>query len=142
MQRFRAQRYDFDSTLDSIRQLITNAVQARIKAIQGRNIQNKTALLVPLEQQLASLKNPNITSLQTIVFCLYDINRTMTAPVNAILQAQKNLREGRDSGFSNLALVQLQQDYFGMYNNVLEEIAKNIFDSNIYQDLLGKALTS
>lgn len=138
MQRFRAQRYDFDSTLDSIRQLITNAVQARIKAIQGRNIQNKTALLVPLEQQLASLKNPNITSLQTIVFCLYDINRTMTAPVNAILQAQKNLREGRDSGFSNLALVQLQQDYFGMYNNVLEEIAKNIFDSNIYQDLLGK----
>lgn len=62
----------------------------------------------------------------------------MTAPVNAILQAQKNLREGRDSGFSNLALVQLQQDYFGMYNNVLEEIAKNIFDSNIYQDLLGK----
>jgi hypothetical protein len=31
----------------------------------------------------------------------------MTAPVNAILQAQKNLREGRDSGFSNLALVQL-----------------------------------
>ena len=49
MQRFRAQRYDFDSTLDSIRQLITNAVQARIKAIQGRNIQNKTALLVPLE---------------------------------------------------------------------------------------------
>jgi hypothetical protein len=32
----------------------------------------------------------------------------MTAPVNAILKAQKNLREGRDSGFSNLALIQLQ----------------------------------
>ena len=137
MKRFRAQRYDFDNTLDSLRQLITNAVQARIKSIQNRKIANKTALLVPLEQQLSALKNPNIDSLQTIVYCLSDIRRTMTAPVNAILRAQKNLREGRDSGFSNLALIQLQQDYFGMYNNVLEEIARNVFDSDLYRDILG-----
>lgn len=89
MKRFRAQRYDFDNTLDSLRQLITNAVQARIKSIQNRKIANKTALLVPLEQQLSALKNPNIDSLQTIVYCLSDIRRTMTAPVNAILRAQK-----------------------------------------------------
>ena len=137
MKRFRAERYDFDKTLDTLRQLITNAVQARIKSIQNRKIANKTALLVPLEQQLSALKNPNIDSLQTIVYCLSDIKRTMTRPVNAILTAQKNLREGRDSGFSNLALIQLQQDYFGMYNNVLEEIARNVFDSDIYKDILG-----
>lgn len=137
MKKFRAQRYDFDNTLDSLRQLITNAVQARIKSIQNRKIANKTALLVPLEQQLSALNNPNIDSLQTIVYCLSDIRRTMTAPVNAILKAQKNLREGRDSGFSNLALIQLQQDYFGMYNNVLEEIARNVFDSDLYRDILG-----
>lgn len=137
MKKFRAQRYDFDNTLDSLRQLITNAVQARIKSIQNRKIANKTALLVPLEQQLSALKNPNIDSLQTIVYCLSDIRRTMTAPVNAILRAQKNLREGRDSGFSNLALIQLQQDYFGMYNNVLEEVARNVFDSDLYRDILG-----
>lgn len=137
MQQFRQQRYDFDKTLDSLRQLITNAVQARIKAIQSRNIPNKTALLVPLEQQLSALKNPNIDSLQTIVYCLSDIKRTMTAPANAILRAQKNLREGKDSGFSNLALIQLQQDYFGMYNTVLEEIARNVFDSDIYAEILG-----
>lgn len=137
MQQFRQQRYDFDATLDSLRQLITNAVQARIKAIQSRNIQNKTALLVPLEQQLSALRNPNIDSLQTIVYCLSDIKRTMTAPTNAILRAQKNLREGKDSGFSNLALIQLQQDYFGMYNTVLEEIARNVFDSDVYANILG-----
>nr|DAU41405.1 MAG TPA: hypothetical protein [Bacteriophage sp.] len=50
MKRFRAERYDFDKTLDTLRQLITNAVQARIKSIQNRKIANKTALLVPLEQ--------------------------------------------------------------------------------------------
>lgn len=138
MKKFREQRYDFDATLNSLRQLITNAVQARIKAIQNRKIPNKTALLVSLEQQLSALRNPNIDSLQTIVYCLSDIKRTMTRPVNAILTAQKNLREGRDSGFSNLALIQLQQDYFGMYNNVLEEIAKNVFDSDLYRDMLGE----
>lgn len=138
MKRFRAQRYDFDATLDSLRQLITNAVQARIKSIQNRKIANKTALLVPLEQQLSALRNPNIDSLQTIVYCLSDIKRTMTRPVNAVLAAQKNLREGRDSGFSNLALIQLQQDYFGMYNNVLEEIARNVFDSDLYRNILGE----
>lgn len=138
MAKFRKDRFNFDSTLDSLRQLVTNAVEARIKSIQNRKIQNKTALLVPLEQQLAALKNPNISALQTIIYCLYDINRTMTAPVNAVLQAQKNLRQGKDSGFSNLALIQLQQDYFGMYNRVLEDIAKNVFDSSLYADILGK----
>ena len=138
MQQFRTQRYDFDKTLDSLRQLITNAVQARIKSIQNRKIPNKTSLLVPLEQQLSALRNPNIDSLQNIVYCLSDIKRTMTRPVNAILEAQKNIREGRDSGFSNLALIQLQQDYFGMYNTVLEEIARNIFDSDLYRNILGE----
>ena len=138
MEKFRLQRNNFDKTLTELRQLITNAVQARIKAIQNRKTPNKTALLVPLEQQLSALKNPNIDTLQTIVYCLTDIKRNMTAPVNAILRAQKNLREGKDSGFSNLALVQLQQDYFGMYNQVLEEIAKKVFDSDLYKELLGE----
>lgn len=138
MQRFRKQRYDFDQILNDLRQLITNAVEARIKSIQNRKIPNKTALLVPLEQQLSALKNPNIDSLQNIVYCLTDIRRTMTAPTNAILRAQKNLREGKDSGLSNLALIQLQQDYFGMYNTVLEEIAKNVFDSDLYKEILGE----
>lgn len=138
MEKFRQQRYDFDQILDDLRQLITNAVEARIKAIQNRKIPNKTSLLVPLEQQLSALKNPNVDSLQNIVYCLSDIRRTMTRPTNAILQAQKNLREGKDSGISNLALIQLQQDYFGMYNTVLEEIAKNVFDSDLYKDILGE----
>lgn len=134
---FRANRYDFSNVTANLRQRIRDGVKQRIKAINNRNIPNKSAIITSLEYQLNNLENKTVSDLENIVFFIKDVWSNMESPIGLILRAQKNITEGKDSGLSNNQLIQFQQDYYGMYNTLSNEIAAELFNSDRYRDLLG-----
>lgn len=134
---FRANRYDFSNVTTNLRQRIRDGVKQRIKAISNRNIPNKSAIITSLEYQLNNLENKTVSDLENIVFFIKDVWSNMESPIGLILRAQKNITEGKDSGLSNNQLIQFQQDYYGMYNTLSNEIAAELFNSDRYRDLLG-----
>ena len=134
---FRANRYDFSNVTANLRQRIRDGVKQRIKAINNRNIPNKSAIITSLEYQLNNLENKTVSDIENIVFFIKDVWSNMESPIGLILRAQKNITEGKDSGLSNNQLIQFQQDYYGMYNTLSNEIAAELFNSDRYRDLLG-----
>lgn len=137
MEEFADEQYDLDKKLDRLVEIIKTATESRLKSVGFRNLKNKAAVITPLQQQLDSLRNPHIQPLQNVIYCISYVNTTMTAPINKILRAQLRLRNKQPIGLSNEQLLQFQQDYFGMYNTIINQIAKEIFDSDMYADVLG-----
>lgn len=133
-----AKQTNLTAVLGDLRAFLANTVQSRVNAINVRKLPNKAQLLQPLEQQLQNLTNPLVSDLENIIYAITDIHRTMGAPVQNILLAQSRLKRGLDPGISNNMLIQFQQDYFGMYNRVTEEIASKLFDSDLYANVLGR----
>lgn len=134
---FRANRFDLDKVTEGLRTKIRNGVKSRIKALNSRNIPNKSAIITSLEYQLNNLENNTVSDLENIVFFIKDIWSNMSGPISLVNKAQRNLSQGKPSGLSNNQLIQFVQDYYGMYNTLINEVAAEMFNSDRYREALG-----